>query len=248
MGKLILMTLIVFLSFVTNSNGQEIQFVTESYAPYQIEEEGKPLTGFAIELVESMKKIAKISSPIKTYPWARAYMMAQREPNTFIFTIARTKDREHLFHWIGNYYTGTDAFFALASRHDIVLNSIEDAKRYITAVPRGDSAAVRLENLGFNEEHLNYVIKQKQSIQMLHMGRVDLNSNNGLGFYTEIKNLGLRPNDFKKVFVISETNFGIAASLTTSEHLVQIMRHALIEVKANGTHARLIKKWFPGQE
>jgi len=36
--------------------------------------------------------------------------------------------------------------------------------------------------------------------------------------------------------------------LTTSEHLVQKMRHALNEVKANGTHARLVKKWFSGQE
>ena len=168
----------VFLSYICKSYGQKILFVTENNPPLQITDKGKPLTGFAIELVESVIDKAGINAIIQAYPWARSYIMAQEKPNVFIFSISRTKERENLFQWVGTYYKETDAFFALASRKDIVLNSIEDAKKYKTAVPRGDASALRLEKHGFTKIHLYYVTDQKQSIQKLKLGRVDLISNN----------------------------------------------------------------------
>jgi polar amino acid transport system substrate-binding protein len=197
--------------------------------------------------VEAMKKKVGVDAKITVYPWARAYMMALKQPNTFIFGIARTKEREQLFKWVGDYYKVTDTFFALASRRDIRLSAVEDAKNYKTAVPRGDIAALRLEKLGFNSKHLQYVTFQEQCVRLLHLGRVDLNSNNELGFFTQIRKLGFQPDEFRRVFVISEVPVGMAASQGTPDHLVQKMRNALSEIKADGTHAGLLRKWFPSQ-
>ncbi len=240
-----LIAFLVSLSFSISAYGQPIQLVTENNAPFQIEEKGKPLSGFAIELVQAMKKKAGINVKIAVYPWARAYMMARNKPNTFIFSIARTREREQLFKWVGEYYKVTDNFFALASRRDIRLTTIEDAENYKTAVPRGDIAALRLEKLGFNDKHLQYVTFQEQCIRLLHLGRVDLNSNNELGFFAQVRKLGFHPDEFRKVFVISEVPVGIAANQGTPDQLVKKMRDALNEVKSDGTHARLLRKWFP---
>ena len=241
-----LISLIILLSFPFSSYGQQIQLVTEDYAPFQIKEEGKPLRGFSIELVEAMKSKAGINSKIRVYPWARAYIMAQRDPNTFIFTIGKTKEREQLFQWVGEFYRVIDALWALNFRQDVVINVLEDAKKYITAVPRRDAAALRLENLGFlKKNHLHYVTRQSQCIQLLHRGRAGLNSNTDIGFFTEVEKLGFLPTDFRVVFIHGEVPMGMAASKGTPKHVVEKMRKALHKVKSDGTHAKLIKKWFP---
>ena len=234
------------LFFAVSVQGGEIQFVTEKFPPFQIKETGTPLRGFAVELVSAVILKADIEAEIQVYPWARAYRLAQDRPNTFIFSIARSKEREGLFKWVGDYFTVRDGMFALSSRHDIILNTIDDARNYVTAVPRGDNAAVDLERLGFTDKQLNYVTCQIQCIKMLRAGRVDLNMNNNLGFFTAVEKLGFDRSQFKVALVLSEKYLGIAASRNTSDALVEKMKNALEEVKTDGTHARLMKKWFPG--
>jgi polar amino acid transport system substrate-binding protein len=245
--KLKIFVLSIFgLFFAVSGRGENIQFVTENFPPFQVQETGTPLRGFAVELVSAMIIKAEIDAEIQVYPWARAYRLAQVRPNTFIFSIARSKEREGLFKWVGDYFTVRDGMFALTSRSDIVLNSINDARKYVTAVPRGDNAAVDLERLGFTDKHLNYVTCQTQCIKMLQAGRVDLNMNNNLGFFTVTEKLGFDRSQFKVALVLSEKYLGIAASRNTSDALVEKMRDALEEVQRDGTYARLTEKWFPG--
>ena len=248
MKKLIILVVFCFLGIAENSYAQKIQLLTENYPPFQIEESGKPLSGFAIELVEAMRKYAGISEEIVVYPWARAYKVALRSPNTFIFTIARTKEREHLFKWVGEYFKATTAIYALKSRTDIVINSLEDAKNYITGTPRGDAGAVLLENYGFNgEKHLHYLTSQDQAINLLCLERVDLNVNNDMGFLYTLREKNIDPKKFKKVFIISQMPMGMAANKKTPDILVKKMRTALDKVKSDGTYRKLMNKWFPGK-
>ena len=245
--KLKVFVLSIFgLFFAASVQGEEIQFVTENFPPFQIKETGTPLRGFAVELVSAMIIKADIEAEIQVYPWARAYRLAQVKPNTFIFSIARSEEREGLFKWVGDYFTVRDGIFALTSRSDIVLSTINDAINYVTAVPRGDNAAVDLERLGFTDKQLNYVTCQTQCIKMLQAGRVDLNMNNTLGFFSVTEKLGFDRSQFKVALVLSEKYLGIAASRNTSDELVEKMRDALEKVKTDGTYARLVEKWFPG--
>lgn len=235
----------MLLAVASTIYAQDIRLVTENYPPFQIQEEGKPPTGFGIEIVEAMKKRAVIDAKIEFYPWARAYHLALEKPNIFIFTMGRSKERETLFKWVGEFYRVTDGFFALSFREDIIINSIEEAKNYTTAVPRGDLAAVVLEGRGFTKDHLHYVPSQEQCVIMLHKERVDLNSNNDIGFFAMAKKLGLAASDFKRVYVINETAMEMAASRGTSDVWVEKMQRALKEVKSDGTYDRLRRKYFP---
>ena len=224
---------------------QEVSFVTEINPPFQFNNEKGELDGFSVEIVRALKDKSGISGEISAYPWARAYKISQEQPNVFIFTITRTKNRERLFYWIGNFQTSNESLFALKSRSDIKINYIGDAKKYRVAVPIDDAAAVRLESLNFNRKSLIYVSDQEQSVRMLHTGRVDLNLNNEQGFYAKVRELGIPIEDFTKLLVVEQTYFGLAASLGTSPELVEKMRAAFVELERSGVIATIEAKWFP---
>lgn len=245
--KLILVLVFCFFGIAENSNAQKIRLVTENYPPFQIEEPGKPLSGFAIELVEAIKRYAGINVKTEVYPWARAYKIALKYPNTFIFSIAKTKEREHLFKWVGEYFKATTSIYALKSRSDIIINSLENAKKFKIGTPRSDAGALFLESKGFNAEHLHYLVNQDQAITMLYLGRVDLNVNNNIGFMDALKRKNYDPQKFKNVFVISAMPLGIAANKNTPDILVQKIQTALEKVNSDGTYQKLMGKWFPGK-
>ncbi|MCJ8268858.1 MAG: transporter substrate-binding domain-containing protein [Psychrosphaera sp.] len=245
MNKFLPLMLISLLCFSNNSCADKVRFVTEYFEPLQITNKSGQLDGMAVELVRALCAKAGIEANISVYPWARAYRMALTQPNTFIFSIAKTEARLPLFKWVGAYYWDVDAFYSLASRKDIVINSIDDAKKYRIAVPRGDVGVSRLAPFGFDASHFELVANQQQSLWMLVKGRVDLNTNNERGFATLIKNLGLNRADFKNSYEISKTSLWLAASLDTPDALIDKMRKAMNELKTDGTHARLMKKWLP---
>ena len=89
-------------------------------------------------------------------------------------------------------------------------------------------------------------MNQGQAIRMLYQGRVDLNVNNDIGFMATLRKINLNPNEFKKIFIISKMPLCIAANKETDDALVKKMRAALEKVKSDGTHRRLMNKWFPG--
>ena len=86
----------------------KIRVLTEDTFPIQYLENGKIL-GPSTELVRSVLNEANIPYSIEILPWARAYNVALTQPNTMIYSLARTEQREDLFQWIGsvmrlNYY------------------------------------------------------------------------------------------------------------------------------------------------
>lgn len=149
----------------------KIRVVTEDTFPIQYLENGKIL-GPSTELVRSVLDEANIPYSIEVLPWARAYSIALTQPNTMIYSLARTKQREALFQWIGsvmrlNYYlVGMES---LKLPQPITLESVK--KLRIGAI-RNSATEQHLIALGFKNLYL--VSKPSQSINMLKLGRIDL--------------------------------------------------------------------------
>lgn len=229
-------------SVASNINHQP-RFVTEIMSPFQLKKEGK-LTGFAVEIVNDIQTKMNLSHRIEVYPWARAYAIAEKEPNVFIFTLVKTPERMEKFNWIGEYYVATDSFYALSSRKDIVINSIEDAKRYNTCIPRNDVGEQHLINYGFAEKRLKKVAFQSQCLGMLHRDRVDLILFNEQGVRSLANKLNIPRSDFKRVFIVSEAVMGIAASKNTDPQLIADVRQTLSQVKSQASYSIGLNKWF----
>ncbi len=233
-----LATLYVVIVFITTFshkvNSEQITVVTEHFPPYQVVEQGQPLSGLAVEFVQALLTETNTQADIQAYPWARAYKMAQYLPNTLIFSITRTAERENLFHWVGAFNHISDGLWVLKSDKNIQVSTLEDAKKYTVVVPRNDNTHNYLLKNGFKERrNLHVVNTREQAVKMLFNHRVDLLMSSQLLLEDRVKSLKLDFNEVDNILNIPAENDGlsIAFSKGTSLHLVAKFRVAFNKLK-----------------
>ncbi|MCP3955286.1 MAG: transporter substrate-binding domain-containing protein [Desulfobacterales bacterium] len=225
---------------------QPIQIVTEEFPPYNYTLDGK-VTGLSTEVVQAVVVLLDIPSDINVYPWARAYIIAQQDPNTLIFSIARSADREHLFQWVGPVAPVQTCLFALKERSDIQFNSLEEARQYYIITQLKGRTAQRLVKLGFVEgKNLFSTISVSGAFLMLRSGRGDLLGYPELVMYHAIKKTDLKPEKtVRKVYCFSEVSELYAAfSLQTSPEVVKAFQNGLATIKENGTYQKILEKYL----
>jgi polar amino acid transport system substrate-binding protein len=107
---------------------QSLTLLTEIAAPNQVILPNGEIGGPAAEVVREIQRRVKNADPIKVVPWARGYMMLERQPNTALFLVARTAARDPLFHWVGPFTESSYRIYVKANSM-VVLNNLDDAKR-----------------------------------------------------------------------------------------------------------------------
>ena len=81
--------------------GNELIAVTEPWAPYNTFSNDDTPDGAHGLIVQRALALSGLNATISVYPWARAMALAQNRPNTLLFSLARTPERESRFIWIG---------------------------------------------------------------------------------------------------------------------------------------------------
>mgnify|MGYP003671223500 FL=1 len=75
------------VSLVNAEHPPVIHLVTEHLPPYQIEDENKNLSGFAVEVIKETMKRSQYDYTMNSYSWVRSYKLAQIKANHCIFSI-----------------------------------------------------------------------------------------------------------------------------------------------------------------
>lgn len=244
----IIMLLIVGL-VVGVVGAQEITVVTEEFPPFNYMEDGE-ITGASTEIVRATLAKAGIQADIRIYPWARAYWMATEQPNVLIYTLARSPEREELFKWIGPIVPPIRAaLFKLKERTDIVLTSLDDARQYQIGVVQNDGGHQILLQYGFEDEkNLFTVTKGDQNIRKLLAGRIDLMFSDSLFVTMKAKELGLPVEQIEEAFLAMEVENYMAFSRQTPDDVVERVRTAFEQLKADGAVEAIITKYMPSSE
>ncbi|MCO7190659.1 MULTISPECIES: transporter substrate-binding domain-containing protein [unclassified Pseudoalteromonas] len=153
----------------------QLHVVTEQWVPYNFINPQGEVDGRATQKVREVLDAAGIRYEILLFPWARAMKIAQTQPNTMIYSIFRTPERETRFEWACPLLRPVkEHLFRLTSRNDIQLNSLDDAKRYITAMVRGSVAHEYLIARGFKGGvNLDLSADPSSLAKKLLAGRVD---------------------------------------------------------------------------
>lgn len=155
-----------------------LRIVSTEEAPYQFTRDGA-VRGFAADLArELLREVGREGTPIEMLPWTRAYKIARTRPNTLIFTITRTSDREPLFHWTCPLIESRNVVYKLRSRADIEVTSLDDVKRYRLGLWRDDVRHQFFVARGFDEFEL--VSDDRLNVRKLLAGRIDLYVGNPL--------------------------------------------------------------------
>jgi polar amino acid transport system substrate-binding protein len=235
--------LMLLLSVCQLCFAQNLRIVTEEYPPYQTVENGKLVSGTSYNLVKEMLKRSHLKSRIELLPWARAYTVATTEDNVLIFSMARSEERENLFHWLYRFEALTYNFYALSERQDLQVKELSDILGHTIVAVRDSFEANSLLNMGFVEnKNLILTVNYKEAWQMLMLKRAELTYANQL-FEDEIfqTNVG-EQTLFSKIFNLGETSeLYIAASANTDESILSKLKKSLTSMEQDGTIAKLRK-------
>lgn len=225
-----------------------ITCVTEENRPFSFLDKGK-VTGFSTEVVAAVLKQTGVQGEFRVMPWARAYATAQRTENVLIFSMIRMPPREHLFKWVGVVSPPDGSYlFALRGR-DIKLSNLAEARRYQIGTINGGAREQYLESRGFVKgQQLQDNAQPTILYEKLKRGRIDLWA---MSERVAIDTVRQNGDDPDKVLVralpltdLRSDGSYMAFGPKTDDHLVDRLRKGLETVKANGTYAALLKKWF----
>ncbi|MFD2166945.1 substrate-binding periplasmic protein [Thalassotalea euphylliae] len=237
-----------WFSFTTSAAQPHIRFVTEHLPPYQIADSRGGVSGFATEIVEAAAKHAKIDYSFTAYPWMQAYEIAQKAPNTCIFSIARTPVREALFHWVAPIVETNSSFFGLASSSIKQIQTIEEAKNYKVAVLRDDASHQVLLDNGFEEDVNLYIVDNTQSLLKLlaHREGIDLIVSDIMTIRHRAIYDKIDPNIFKQFLTLHDKplSYYLACHQETNAETIDVLNHVIMRMKQSGEAEQIINDWL----
>ncbi|MFC0349363.1 substrate-binding periplasmic protein [Undibacterium danionis] len=236
--------LLVFLNanlFCASVAAQSLALYCEDDRPLQFfDEEGK-LTGMTIEIVREIQKRVGNNDPIQVVPWSRGIDKINANPNTLLFSMARTPERESLYQWIGPIKANTYGLYARADSN-LEINSLEDAKKIpLIGVYRGDIRDQTLTRLGFT--NLDRASSNISSFKKLMIGRISAYTDSKLGVESLALASGYAASDVKFVFELFKSDLYIAASKSTSPAIVKKWNAALESMKKDKTFHQIQQKY-----
>jgi polar amino acid transport system substrate-binding protein len=247
---------LIFVYFVNcNVVASKVRAVTEDLPPYQIVVDGKLVAGSSFLLVQEMLKRADLDVPVQVYPWPRAYAIASSEPDTLIFSISRNLERENKFVWLLKLESFIYEFYALSSRMDLKVNSIDEMLKHTVVTVRGSNEANSLHKLGFKEgTNLILTPNYSDAWQMVLKNRADYtyashfmkeNQLNNMLEENVFKPIESDPDKFSIRFTLNEKfDLYIAANVQFDPMVLQKLKLSLVSMQQDKT----LHKLFPGSE
>lgn len=243
MNTILKLTASIIMSASFFVQTQEINVVTEYLEPYQIINNDGSLGGFSTEVVNALFSITKDQANIQVMPWARAYEVGLNQPNTLIYSIARTKVRENKFKWIGALKKERLYFWGLKKHFTKTDYQVPELKNYKIAVSRHSNTAQYI--IGQNFTNIYQLANERQNMDMLFKDRVDLILATQITIETRAKKLGYDFNELQKLNEVEALNnkLSIAFSLDTSPELIKKYQMAFQQLVDSGQLDKLKEKW-----
>ena len=201
------------------------------------------LTGFTIEIVKEIQKRVGNNDEIHLVPWARGLATLNTEPNSILFTMARTAERNSKYQWIGPISETTYGFYVKADS-TLKITSLEDAKRVgLIGVYRDDVRDQFLTKQGFT--NLDRANSNLSSFKKLMLGRNVMYADSLMGVKSLAENAGYKLTDVRVAYNFMKIQLYIAASKDTDPLIVAKWNRALGDMKKGNAFMAIHKKYFP---
>ena len=241
LSRLILALLCLLLGAFARAEPYRI--VTEEWAPYNYQQ-GDQLTGMATDIVRAIMALTGDGFAITVVPSMRSSLVLMNRPNTIMYSMFRTPEREPLYKWVGPIAEESIYPYQLAGAATPV-NSIEQLHQAprITTRHAGIIPQV-LEAQGFTNLDKSATSSQ-QLYRMLLAGRTGLiigDTDAGVAYYSA--QLGIDPGTLRRVPVaLYRSALYIAFSKDSDDAKVAAWATALDQLRASGELARIQQRY-----
>ncbi len=240
---------IVTVVLVRPMYAQDLTIYTEEFPPYNFTEAGET-TGVSTEVLKLVLNSAGFTATIKSLPWNQAFSLAQKQPDALIYSITHNKNREKMFKWIGVLTPVTKSVYAMKSRKDIKIGKMSDLKRYKIGTNIDDVMEIYLLGKGFSLSDFERVGGKNATLKnfkRLLNNHIDvLPAPDPVAYYIVRRQGHSNPDILlQKVFALEEQSGGyyLAASLSTSDAVVERLANALNKVKQTGAYYNILAHW-----
>ena len=219
-----------------------LTLVTEENPPFNYTEQGK-VVGMSTEIVAELGKRSAIPLQIKSMPWEQAYIAAQRDKETCIYSTARLENRERLFSWIGPIATNQ---WVLIGKSDFAgsVKIVEDARKYRVGVVAKDAKIEFLMSKGVTdlrevgEDSLN---PPRLLLNRDDPNRIDLWATSAYGARQTAARAKVK--DIRLVLNLSKIPLYLACGRNTSPETVRALGLAFDRASKDGTLKRITGKY-----
>ncbi|MFZ6751370.1 substrate-binding periplasmic protein [Undibacterium sp. Ren11W] len=228
-----------------SSAAAELNAFTESLPPLNYEENGV-ITGYATELLLATTQAAKIDTNISLLPWARAYQTVLAQPNTLIFSITRTPEREPVFEWIGPISSRQIFVYKLRERKEIQVKSMSDLAKYKVGLVR-EMASTKdfIKQSEIADDKIDFAPTVESNMKKLFMKRIDVIVSQDWSAAFLAKSLNRKPDELEAVLLLDKQHsYYFALNNQTDPALVAKLRLGYEAVQKSGQMDKLKNKYL----
>lgn len=231
----------------------DLTWVTEEYPPFNFHDNGTP-SGLMVDLIAAISRKAgeEISPESFTFlPWNKAYQKAVTDPDTVIFAIAKTSDRENLFKWVGPVVSYNLSLYSKRS-NNITITSTDELVKYRIGTITDDVTIDNLVQAGIKKEDIITNTDPRTLVQELENGTIDLFAYGDITANYYIKNVTGNSAYYRLSGQIGSVPVYIGFSKETLDAVVKKFQTAFDEVKSTPTDGgmsefdQIVSSWMLG--
>lgn len=222
----------------------DVRFMTEELPPFNMKGDDGVASGVAVDvLTEMFQRVgsSKTAKDVEVLPWARGLNDVQTTPNTCLFSMGRTQDREPMFKWVGPVLSIKTSVFALKSK-GLKINSNADLLELTAGVIKDDIGDSLAQKAGMTK--IDSTSNNLQNVKKLNSGRIDVWIYQDIVAQWQLKGMGFDPNDYEALYTLEESPIYYAFNKETDQALIDQLQKALDDLKADGTHQSLVDKYL----
>ena len=243
MKKTLLLTA-AFVLLTLSGAGQALNIYCEDDTQFR-GPDGK-FSGLDVEIVSEIQKRVGNSDVIQLVPWTRGIKYLESEPDTLLFSMARTKERNERYQWIGPISEVAYSFYTKADS-PIVINSLDDARKLASiGVYRNDIRDQFLTKENFS--NLDRADTSFSNVKKLIAGRVVVIASTATGIQSEARRIGFDLSNLKFLYTFLRSHVYIAASKNTDPKIVANWNAAVESMKKDGAFDAIFKKYGVDQK
>jgi polar amino acid transport system substrate-binding protein len=218
-----------------------LTLVTEENPPFNYTEQGK-VVGVSTDVVTELGKRASIPLQIKSMPWEQAYVAAQRDKETCIYSTARLDNREQIFTWIGPIATNQ---WVLIGKSDFAgLKRLEDARKYRVGVVAKDAKIEFLMSKGvtdLREVNDDGLVPPRLMLGKDDPNHLDLWATSAYGARRTAARANVK--DIKLILNLRRVPLYLACGRNTAPETVKALNQAFDRAVKDGTLKRITEQY-----
>lgn len=229
----------VFSVSPVQAQSAHLYITTEQLPPLNMSDDnGKTVRGIATERVQELMRRAGVDYKLELMAWNRAIEMAKRQPDTCVFSTARTPEREASFKWLGPIAKGEWVMFGPVDKQGKI-TTLEQVKGTRIGGYLGDAAAHYMEDQGYPvvESYSDDV-----TLKNLLAGRLDYWVSSRRAAYAIIADAHAEGR-VVPLFHVKSVDYYLACNTQVGDEVLNNLRAALKQMVSDGSFDKIENKY-----